>query len=360
MKTVSTTNVRPWSLFLILVLVIGLLFLQPFLSLIVISVLTAYIFNPLYLYLHSKIKAGFAMSLTVLAAFFVAIIPISIVMLLAYSQLDNLFDAVNNGTFTIEGQSIEEVSRTISREVNDVSRELIGVNELISEKDVSDFAQDATPKILNAVIGIATGVASSIPSFFASLIIFMFLFTGTLSYQKTLVETIKKLSPFDDSLNDLYFKKVGAMSKAMLKGQLIIAVVQGLLGAASLLFLGLGDYFLIFAVVFSFLNLIPLGSGLITIPLGIVAMLTGNVGAGLFVLLNHFLVVTNVDNILRPRLVPKDAAMPAALLILATFAGVAMFGLVGVIYGPIIMIFITTTIDAYIKQKALQQTKKAS
>jgi len=355
---VMQKNAQPWALFIIATLIGGFLFLQPFLSILALALLAAYIFNPVYKFLGKKMKSGLAVTLTVFTATFAVIIPLAIIMLLAFSQLGNLLDAVNSDTFTLEGRSIEDVSVSISDRINDFGENTLGINEIVSTTQVTDFAGDLAPRVIDTAINLATGLVSGVPSFFAALIIFLFLFTGALSHQKSLVATVKALSPFDDKLNEKYFTKIGAMAKAMLKGQMIIAIIQGCIGAASLLFLGLGDYVLLFAVVFSFLNLIPLGSGFITIPLGIFAILTGNIGAGLVVLLTHFVIVTNVDNLLRPMLVPDEAYLPASLLILATFAGVAAFGLLGVIYGPIIMIFITTTIEAFVAQKEL--TKKAT
>ncbi len=61
-------------------------------------------------------------------------------------------------------------------------------------------------------------------------------------------------------------------------------------------------------------------------------------------MLNHFLIVTNIDNYIRPKVVPDNARLPAALTILGAFAGVSYFGFLGVIYGPMIMIFVMTTI----------------
>ncbi len=356
-KTIKQ-QVQPLTILVILTLVGGIFFIEPYLSVAALALLTAYIFNPVYLYLSTKTKSGLAMTLTVFAALFTAVIPISIIMLLAFGQLTTLFDSVNNGSFSLEGQSIQQVSTSISETINEVGESVLGVQEAVSSTEVTDFVLNFAPKVLDGAIGIVSGLVTSVPSFFALFIIFLFLFTGALRYQKSLVATILGLSPFDEKLTKKYFAKIGAMAKAMLKGQLIIATVQGFIGAASLLFIGLGDYFLVFAILFSFLNLIPLGSGLITMPIGAIALVTGNVGAGVLILATHFIVVTNVDNILRPKLVPDDAFLPASLLILSTFAGVAWFGLLGVVYGPIIMIFITTTIESYLEQKSVLSKDK--
>lgn len=95
-------------------------------------------------------------------------------------------------------------------------------------------------------------------------------------------------------------------------------------------------------------SIIPLGGGIVTIPFGIGMIFYGNIAGGIFVLLWHLLVVTNIDNVLRPILVPRDARLNSALMLLSVFAGITMFGPWGIIIGPVLMILIVTTIDVYL------------
>ena len=77
-------------------------------------------------------------------------------------------------------------------------------------------------------------------------------------------------------------------------------------------------------------------------------ILFGNVWGGVFVILFHLIVVTNIDNFLRPILVPRAARLDSALMLLAVFAGIAMFGAWGIVIGPVLMIIIVTTISVYL------------
>lgn len=85
-----------------------------------------------------------------------------------------------------------------------------------------------------------------------------------------------------------------------------------------------------------------------TMPFGIGMALFGNVVGGVFVVAFHLIVVTNIDNVLRPILVPRDARLNSALMLLAVFAGIGMFGFWGIVIGPVVMIIIVTTIDVYL------------
>jgi predicted PurR-regulated permease PerM len=77
-------------------------------------------------------------------------------------------------------------------------------------------------------------------------------------------------------------------------------------------------------------------------------MFFGNIAGGAFVVLFHLIAITNVDNFLRPILVPKQARLDPALMLLSVFSGIAMFGFFGIILGPVLMILIVTTISVYL------------
>jgi predicted PurR-regulated permease PerM len=85
----------------------------------------------------------------------------------------------------------------------------------------------------------------------------------------------------------------------------------------------------------------------------------GDIWQGLFIVLGHVLLVTNIDNILKPILVPKSVKLQPALMLLAVFAGLGLFGFLGIFIGPVIMILIITTIDVYLRasEKSQQQVE---
>ncbi len=119
-------------------------------------------------------------------------------------------------------------------------------------------------------------------------------------------------------------------------------------GAISIYIGGFHDGFFIFSILLTALSVIPLGGGIVTIPFGIGMMFFGNIIGGIFVVAFHLLVVTNIDNLLRPWLVPKAARLDPALMLLAVFAGISMFGFFGLVIGPVLMIIIVTTVSVYL------------
>ena len=106
------------------------------------------------------------------------------------------------------------------------------------------------------------------------------------------------------------------------------------------------------------LSIIPLGGGVVAIPIGIIMMLSGNLIGGAFVILGHIFIVTNVDNLLRPKLAPEEARLDSALIILSVFAGISLIGFLGIIVGPVLMIIIVTTIKVYLEVYKKPTAKK--
>jgi hypothetical protein len=175
-------------------------------------------------------------------------------------------------------------------------------------KAMTTVAQKGGEYLLHLLQGAAGGVVGGL----TAAILFIYVFISLLTNKVAVQRLIRQLNPLGEEVTDLYLAKMGAMVGGTVKGQFIIAVCQGVAGAISIYVGGFHDGFFIFAVVLSALSVIPLGSGIITIPFGVGMMLFGNVFGGLFVVLFHIIVVTNIDNVLRPILVPREARLDSA------------------------------------------------
>lgn len=361
-KTQTQTPAVVWALTITASLVFGLIFLAPYLAVTILGLLLSFIFYPMYSWLYKKFKSqAKAAWLTTVSSVLIVGLPLIIILTITAAQALNLVDDLTaNGIAIIEGESLEQTLEGLTSDLNQRIENITGSREAIDIENVRSFVESTIPNVLRAVSDSIIGIVSGVPTFFTLLIIYFFVFVAGLVNGKKIRKIIEQISPFDKETNKLYLDRLGAMAKAMMKGQFLIALAQGIESAAVLSLFGFADYFLFFAVGFTFLSFIPLGAGIITIPLGILMILLGNVWGGVIVLLNHFLVVTNIDNYIRPKVVPDNARLPAALTILGAFAGVAYFGFLGVIYGPMIMIFITTTIESYIKYKERTEKSNAS
>jgi predicted PurR-regulated permease PerM len=135
----------------------------------------------------------------------------------------------------------------------------------------------------------------------------------------------------------------------MFKGTFVLAVIEGAAMGVVLWIAGV-PYVTFLTITSMVLSLIPfIGVSLVAWPIGIGLLIAGNTWQGAFVILGFILIVANLDTILRPSLVPKGAYLNPALVILSVFGGLSLMGLIGALYGPVVMILLVTSVDVYTK-----------
>ncbi len=345
-KTEFTTNQkRVLAVATIIALLFGAYFLRRYFMLIVIAAIIAYLFTPLHTRLRKKLNGGLATTLTVLAALGTVVIPLTAVVSLATVQISRMLINAAEWAKTADLNALGDKAIT---SVNNGLHKLPFQTPVITveslRENVGKVAQTVGEWLLRTFSGAAGGAIGLI----TSTIIFLYVLISLLANRAELITLLRRLNPLGDEVTDLYLAKMGAMVKGTVKGQFIIAVIQGILGATTIYIAGFHNGFFIFAIFLTALSVIPLGSGIVTIPFGIGLMFFGNVAGGLFIVLFHIFGITNVDNFLRPILVPKEARLDPALMLLSVFSGIAMFGFFGIVVGPVLMILIVTTISVYL------------
>jgi predicted PurR-regulated permease PerM len=168
-------------------------------------------------------------------------------------------------------------------------------------------------------------------SFLMLYLLFFFLRDGP-----RLLEGLIRALPLGDERERLLLQRFAEVSRATIKGTLVIGIVQGFIGGVAFWALGLGAPVL-WGMVMAFLSLLPaVGPALVWVPAAIYLIVTGQIVSGLVLVVIGALVISLIDNLLRPMLVGRDTRMPDYLILLATLGGLAAFGLAGIVIGPII------------------------
>jgi predicted PurR-regulated permease PerM len=346
MKTEFTlTQRRALAVATVIAVLFGAYFLRTYFILIVVAAVVAYLFSPLYDRLNKRLSTGLSATLTLLAAIASVIVPVGLIVLIAVVQISDMVKGVaewveRTDLSTLGDKALKLANELLSR----VPFADITVTPEMIRKAMTSVGQNGGQWLLHTLENAAGGVIGGI----TAAILFLYVFISLLTNKDAVQRLIRQLNPLGEEVTDLYLAKMGAMVNGTVRGQFIIAVCQGVAGAASIYIGGFHDGSFIFAIILSALSVIPLGSGIITIPFGIGMMLFGNVFGGIFVILFHLIVVTNIDNVLRPILVPREARLDSALMLLSVFAGIGMFGAFGIVIGPVLMIVIVTTISVYL------------
>ncbi len=190
----------------------------------------------------------------------------------------------------------------------------------------------------------------SIPAFFTNVFIMLVIIYVLLPrYRGIGKNEIMEIVPYPPEITQLFLDKIDLMIKAMFKGTFVIAIVQGLAMGLILWVAGV-PYTMFLTLISIFLSMVPVvGISLLAWPLGIFLIVSGDVWQGILVIAAFLLLVANIDTFLRPRLIPKGAQLNPALVILSVIGGLRVMGIIGAIYGPVVMILLVTSIDVYTK-----------
>jgi predicted PurR-regulated permease PerM len=341
----SVTQKRALVVMTVIALAFGAYFLRSYLILMAIAAVLAYLFAPLYQRLRGRFNTGISATLTLLASIAVVGIPLAGVIFLAVLQISEMVTGISHW---LARNDLTSVGQQLLNSTNQALAKVPFMHITLTPESVRGTIAKIGQNAGQIALEFARESVGSLAGIVTSAIIFLYVFLALIVNGGKVVALFKDLNPLGHEVSDIYLAKIGAMVTATVRGQFVIAVCQGVAGAVSIYIGGIHDGFFMFIIFLTVLSFIPLGSGIITIPLGIVMALFGNITGGIFVVVFHVVVVTSIDNLLRPFLVPKSAHLNAALMLLSVFAGLKMFGFWGIVLGPVLMIIIVTTISVYL------------
>ncbi|MED5431265.1 MAG: AI-2E family transporter [Pseudomonadota bacterium] len=182
----------------------------------------------------------------------------------------------------------------------------------------------------------ALAVGQNTFQFFLNLALMLYLAFFLLRDGDAMVAMLIRALPLGDEREKLLFAKFAEVTRATIKGNLVVAITQGALGGLIFWWLGIPGA-LLWGVVMAVLSLIPaVGAGLIWLPVAVYLYAVGEVVSATVLLLYGIFVIGLVDNILRPILVGRDTKLPDYVVLFSTLGGLAMFGITGFALGPLL------------------------
>lgn len=187
-----------------------------------------------------------------------------------------------------------------------------------------------------ALMGQVAAATRGTLSFFLQLFILLYAMFFFLLDGPSILRTILYYIPLEPAEEEALLERFVSVTRATLKGSLLIGAIQGALAGLAFWVAGIpGPAF--WGTVMVVLSVIPaIGAAFVWVPAVVYLLLVGKVAAGVGLLVWCAVVVSTVDNFLRPRLVGRDARMSDLLILLSTLGGIIMFGAVGFIVGPIV------------------------
>lgn len=321
--------------FLFVLAIVSLLFLYvltPFFDAVFWACIIGILFAPMQSRLTAAWKRPTAAALfSLTACVFILILPTLVVLGAFTQQVNALYVRIDSGEID-PGAFIERIEQgfpAFQRLLDYANLDLAMLKERVSGMAISVSSFIAENAVLAGQVTLQFLISFGVMLYVA----FFMLRDG-----RDLVELLIRALPLGDARERLLFRKIGEVSRATIKGNVVIAALQGLLGGIIFWILGIPAV-LLWGVVMAVLSLIPLlGAGLIWAPVAIYLLAAGRWIEGIVLIVFGIAVIGAVDNFLRPILIGRDTKLPDYMVLLSTLGGLVIFGISGFVIGPLIAV----------------------
>ena len=316
---------------------------KPFLSAIIVAAILAATFHDHYAHLSKKTRKPHLSSLlTCFMVLFIIVLPTIIIIGLLANEINGIYHKLVIGDNFYQNK----ILGSIEAFRNSIFAQTMNLDKFLDQSQIN-----------KSIESISSGVFSLIQKIYQNVIasaIWVFVMFFSLYYflveSKTIVEKIMYLSPLRDEYEKILIEKFRSMVRATLKGTIVVGFVQGILGGLMFAIAGVPS-FVIWGIIMTVLSMIPvLGSGFVWAPVGVIMLLTGNIWQGIFILAFGGIVISFIDNVLRPKLVGGDTEIHPLLVFFATLGGIISFGIIGFVVGPVIMALFLALWEIYGKE----------
>ena len=322
--------------FVLLLVIVSLAFaaiLWPFYEAVFWGVALAILFMPLHrrVLLRMRGKPNRAALVTLLLCLFVVILPMTLISISLVQEATLIYERLRTGQLDF-GAYFQQVIAALPAWAVSLLDSLDLTSVAALQHKLATVSVQASQLIATRALNIGQNTLQFVVSFGVMLYLLFFLLRdGT-----ALGARIRKAIPLEEKHKQDLSSKFTTVIRATLKGNLMVAATQGLLGGFIFWVLGIQGPVL-WGVLMAFLSLLPaVGAGLIWGPVAIYFFATGAVWQGSILTAYGVGVIGLVDNILRPILVGKDTKMPDYVVLISTLGGMTLFGLHGFVIGPVI------------------------
>jgi len=291
--------------------------------------------SPLYKKVLAKVgdRAGLATAITLVILITVVLVPTLALIYLAAAQANDMTQGI---VAYVQGLNTEKPGFTIP--------EWVPFRDQIEDvgPQITSKIGELTGKVAGFFVSAASAATRGTASFFLDLFIMIYAMVFFMQEKTTVLGQVMRYSFLPPGAQQQLVERVMSISRATIKGTLVIGIVQGALGGIGFAVAGIeGAAF--WGAVMAILSIIPgIGPALVWVPGVIYLFANGETTSAVGLTLWCALVVSTIDNVLRPTLVGRDTQMPDLMILVSTLGGLALFGAVGLIIGPVFAgLFIT-------------------
>ena len=269
---------------------------------------------------------------TILTILGLVVVPLFLMGLAMSREALQLHEQITSGAIDLEGplRFVRGLTPMASDYLGRLGVDIDDIGQRLSASAVA-----ATQFVASRALGIGQDVLRFTALFFLMLyMLFFFLRDGN-----RLVAALIRMLPLGDARERQLLAKFAEVSAATIKGTLVVGLVQGALGGGLFWILGIPAP-VFWGTLMAVLSVLPaVGPGLVWGPAAIILLGLGEIVKGVVLIAAGVIIIGLVDNVLRPILVGRDTQMPDYLVLLSTLGGLTVFGVSGLVIGPVIAAF---------------------
>jgi predicted PurR-regulated permease PerM len=311
----------------------------PFLAPLGWAAVFAMVLNPVHARLEGRIGNARAAGVTTVLAFVIIVGPAITVLAMLVAEITPLVQRIQSGSFALP----------TTPEVQAWYATLRGRAPVPLPADLTSTLLDAVKAIATYLAGRAGSILQNMASLVFQLFVMMFGLFYFLRDGDRIVSLIRRLLPFDPVRRDRMIAQTHELVVATVGSTFSVAITQGALTGLALGLLGFQSP-AFWGVTTSFLSLIPMvGSGLVWGPAAVYLFATGEIGRGIILAAVGVGVIGMADNLLRPYLLSGRTTMHGLLVFISLLGGMAAFGFIGLVIGPVVIAAIGTLLDAVLE-----------
>jgi predicted PurR-regulated permease PerM len=331
----------------LIVLYFVLQIFKPFLGSIAVALVLTTLSYPVFELISAKLKGrrGWAALATCVILTLVIVVPFVLLFVMLANEVGQVYGQLQEAL--AKGGGLKSLQRI--DEIPMIQKPLAWLASVVDLKridvagNLASLLQKVSVFLLTHSTAIVSGVFSVLFNFFIMVVTMFFLFRDGYALRQELGQ----LSPVSERYTTLLSKTFREVARATVLGSLVTAAVQGL--AAGIIYWALGvSNALFWGTLSAFFSLVPIvGSALVWGPWAIYFLLSGSVVKGILLIALQALVVGSLDNILRPWLIRGRIRMHSMIIFFSVMGGIAYFGVLGMVFGPIVVAIGLTLLEAY-------------
>lgn len=324
------------AIFLFVVITLSFFLMKPILLSVIVGILLAFIFSPIYnrLYKFTKMKN--------LSAAIICIILILLILIPFWFLTPVLVD--QSIKVYIATQQMDFVTP-----LKNIFPSLFASEELSSE--IGSILHSFVTKITNSLANSFSNLFLNFPTIFLQTVVVFFTFFFMLKDQDSFISYLRSLSPFSKETEKKFFEYSKGITSSVLYGQVIIGIIQGLIVGVGFFLFGVPNSLILLLVAIA-LGIFPIvGTLIVWLPVLIYLFIENQTFAAIGILILG-IISSNIDNLLRPIFVSKKIDMHPALILISMIGGLFFFGILGFILGPLIIAYLLIILELYRKKES--------